>query len=250
MIIYLKKNQDRGYLDLSLFEIGPTFSGNKPGEQQVVLGGLKSGVENRRSWDSKTRNIDVFDVKADVMRTLVELGINEEELHISNKTQDYFNPGRSGSVNFKSPTGLQLASFGEIHPGIVSNLDLKEANVCGFEIFLKNIPEPQKKYRLAKRKYSVSEFQKSERDFAFVIDKNYIAGDVEKMISEVDKSIIKKVLIFDVFEGSNMPQGKKSIAVNVTLQSMEKTLSEKDINEVSQKIINIVKAKTGGTIRS
>ena len=184
------------------------------------------------------------------MRTLVELGINEEELHISNKTQDYFNPGRSGSVNFKSPTGLQLASFGEIHPGIVSNLDLKEANVCGFEIFLKNIPEPQKKYRLAKRKYSVSEFQKSERDFAFVIDKNYIAGDVEKMISEVDKSIIKKVLIFDVFEGSNMPQGKKSIAVNVTLQSMEKTLSEKDINEVSQKIINIVKAKTGGTIRS
>ena len=250
LIIYLKKNQDRGYLDLSLFEIGPTFSGNKPGEQQIVLGGLKSGVANRKSWDSKARDIDVFDVKADAIKTLVELGINEDDLFISNNTQDYYNPGRSGSVNLKSLNGPQLAFFGEIHPGIVSNLDLKEGNVCGFEIFLKNIPEPKKKYRLNKRNYSVSEFQKSERDFAFVIDKNYKAGDIEKIISEADKNLIKKVLIFDVFEGGNMPEGKKSIAVNVTIQSMEKTLSEKDLSEVSQKIINLVKTKTGGTIRS
>ena len=250
LIIYLKKNQDRGYPDISLFEIGPTFSGNKPGEQQIVLGGLKCGVANRKSWDSKARDIDVFDVKADAIKTLVELGINEDDLFISNNTQDYYNPGRSGSVNLKSLNGPQLAFFGEIHPGIVSNLDFKEGNVCGFEIFLKNIPEPKKKYRLNKRNYSVSEFQKSERDFAFVIDKNYKAGDVEKIISEADKNLIKKVLIFDVFEGGNMPEGKKSIAVNVTIQSMEKTLSEKDLNEVSQKIINLVKTKTGGTIRS
>ena len=250
LIIYLKKNQDRGYPDISLFEIGPTFSGNKPGEQQIILGGLKSGVANRKSWDSKARDIDVFDVKADAIKTLIELGINEDDLFISNNTQDYYNPGRSGSVNLKSLNGPQLAFFGEIHPGIVSNLDFKEGNVCGFEIFLKNIPEPKKKYRLNKRNYSVSEFQKSERDFAFVIDKNYKAGDVEKIISEADKNLIKKVLIFDVFEGGNMPEGKKSIAVNVTIQSMEKTLSEKDLNEVSQKIINLVKTKTGGTIRS
>ena len=101
-----------------------------------------------------------------------------------------------------------------------------------------------------KSNFSVSEFQKSERDFAFVIDKNHKAGVIEKIISEVDNNLIKKVLIFDVFEGGNMPDGKKSIAVNVTIQSMDKTLSEKDINEVSQKIINTVKAKTGGTIRS
>ena len=91
---------------------------------------------------------------------------------------------------------------------------------------------------------------RSERDFAFVIDKNYKAGDIEKLISEVDKDIIKKVLIFDVFEGGNMPEGKKSVAINVTIQSMEKTLSQKDLDQVSQKIINVVKTKTGGTIRS
>ena len=143
--------------------------------------------------------------------------------------------------------------FKEIEP---KNFDqeidriLKEKNVCGFEIFLKNIPEPKKKHRLVKKNYFVSEFQKSERDFAFVIDKNYKAGEIEKLISEVDKDIIKKVLIFDVFEGGNMPEGKKSIAINVTIQSMNKTLSQKDLDQVSQKIINIVKAKAGGTIRS
>ncbi len=250
LIIYLKKNQDRGYPDISLFEIGPIFFGNKPGEQEIVLGGLKSGVANRKSWDAQTRNIDVFDVKADAMKTLLELGIEENDLHISNKTQNYYNPGRSGSVNLKSENGTILALFGEIHPAIVSTLDLKEKNVCGFEIFLKNIPEFKKKHRFYKKNYFVSEFQKSERDFAFVIDKNYKAGDIEKLISEVDKDIIKKVLIFDVFEGGNMPEGKKSVAINVTIQSMDKTLSQKDLDQVSQKIINVVKAKTGGTIRS
>ena len=137
-----------------------------------------------------------------------------------------------------------------MHPAIVSSLDLKEQNACGFEIFLKNILEPKKKHRLTKKNYFVSEFQKSERDFAFVIDKNYKAGELEKLISEADKELIKKVLIFDVFEGENMPEGKKSIAVNVIIQSMKKTLSQKDLDQVSQKIIDIVKSKTGGTIRS
>ena len=108
----------------------------------------------------------------------------------------------------------------------------------------------KKKHRLNRRNYLVSEFQKSERDFAFVINKNIKAGDIQKIIREVDQTLIKKVLIFDIFEGGNMPEEKKSIAVNVTIQSMNKTLLEKDINEVSQKIINIVKAKVGGTIRS
>ncbi len=250
LIIYLKKNQDRGYLDLSLFEIGPVFFGKKPGEQQTVVGGLKSGMINRKSWEGKPRNVDVFDVKVDAIKTLVELGLDETSLYVSNKSQDHYNPGRSGSINLKSENGPILAFFGEIHPAILSTLDLKEQIVSGFEIFLKNMPEPIKKYRFTKKDYSISEFQKSERDFAFIIDNEFKAGDVKEIIGQADPNLIKKVKIFDVFSGGNMPEGKKSIAINVTIQSMEKTLSQKDLDQVSQKIINVVKAKTGGTIRS
>ena len=127
---------------------------------------------------------------------------------------------------------------------------MKEQNVSGFEIFLKNIPEPKTKHRFSKKDYSISEYQKSERDFAFVINEDYKAGDIKKLINDVDRSLIKKVKIFDVFSGGNLPAGSKSIAVNVTIQSMDKTLSQKDLDNISQKIIDIVKSKTGGTIRS
>ena len=248
--IHLKKNQDRGYSDLSFFEIGPTFFGKNPGEQQIVVGGIKSGQVNRRSWSDKARNIDVFDVKSDALRTLVELGIDEKNLFISDLTKSSYHPGRSGSINLKSDKGPHLAYFGELHPAILKKMDFKDRNIFGFEIFLKNIPKPNKKARQTKVNYTVSDFQKSERDFAFVIDKSFKVGLLEKLIKEVDVNIIQKVVTFDVFEGENIPKDKKSVAINVTLQALDKTLSEKDLDQVSQKIIEVVKEKTGATIRS
>ena len=248
--IHLKKNQDRGYEDIALFEVGPVFHGKNPGEQQMIAGGLKSGSVNRKSWAEKTRKIDVFDVKADTEKTLAELGIKEEDLFISDNTKNCYHPGRSGAINLKSQKGPLLAYFGEVHPAIIVNLDFKEKNIYGFEIFLENIPTPRKKYRLAKDNYTVSDFQKSERDFAFVIDKNYKAAEIEKIIKNIDSNIIKKVTVFDVFQGGNLPSGKKSIAVNVIIQAMDKTLSDSDLNQVSETIINTVKEKTGATIRS
>jgi len=248
--IHLKKNQDRGYSDLSFFEIGPTFFGKNPGEQQIVVGGIKSGQVNRRSWSDKARNIDVFDVKSDALRTLVELGIDEKNLFISDLTKSSYHPGRSGSINLKSDKGPHLAYFGELHPAIIKKMDFKDKNIFGFEIFLKNIPKPIKKIRQTKINYKFSDFQKSERDFAFVIDKSFKSGLLEKLIKEVDENIIQKVVTFDVFEGENIPKDKKSVAINVTLQALDKTLSEKDLDQVSQKIIEVVKTKTGATIRS
>ena len=248
--IHLKKNQDRGYSDLSFFEIGPTFFGKNPGEQQIVVGGIKSGQVNRRSWSDKARNIDVFDVKSDALRTLVELGIDEKNLFISDLTKSSYHPGRSGSINLKSDKGPHLAYFGELHPAIIKKMDFKDKNIFGFEIFLKNIPKPNKKIRQTKINYRFSDFQKSERDFAFVIDKAFKSGLLEKLIKEVDENIIQKVVTFDVFEGENIPKDKKSVAINVTLQALDKTLSEKDLDQVSQKIIEVVKTKTGATIRS
>ena len=250
LAIHLKKNQDRGYEDLSIFEIGPTFFGKNPGEQQIVVGALKSGKVSRKSWIEKERNLDVFDIKSDVIKTLIELGVDEQSLFVSENTKQCYHPGRSGSIFLKSEKGPRLAYFGEIHPAITKNLDFKEKNIYGLEIFLKNIPEPNKKIRQTKKSFQASDFQKSERDFAFVIDKIFKIGLLEKIIMEIDDSIIKKVTTFDIYEGENIPRDKKSVAINVTLQSIDKTLSEKDLDQISKKIIEIVKIKTGATIRS
>ena len=248
--VHLKKNQDRGYEDLSLFEIGPTFFGKNPGEQQIVVGALRSGKINRKSWIDKERNVDVFDIKSDVVKTLIELGVPEHNLFVSDNTKECYHPGRSGSVTFKSEKGPHLAYFGEIHPAIIKKMDFKEQNIFGLEIFLKNIPEPNKKARETKKSFQASDFQKSERDFAFVIDKIFKIGLLEKIIREIDSSIIQNVTTFDIYEGENIPKDKKSVAINVTLQAEDKTLNEEDLDQISRKIIEVVKEKTGATIRS
>ena len=250
LAIHLKKNQDRGYEDLSIFEIGPTFFGKNPGEQQVVVGGIRSGKVNRKSWLDKERKVDVFDIKSDVVKSLIELGIEQKDLFISDNTKSSYHPGRSGSINLKSEKGPHLAYFGEIHPVIIKNLDFKDNNIFGFEIFLKNIPEPNKKLRQSKKSFKASDFQKSERDFAFVIDKIFKIGILEKIIKEVDENLIQKVTTFDVYEGENIPDGKKSVAINVTLQAFDKTLTANDLDQISKNIINVVSQKTGATIRS
>tara|TARA_B100001057_G_scaffold10834_1_gene10324 strand:- start:156 stop:2558 length:2403 start_codon:yes stop_codon:yes gene_type:complete len=248
--IYLKKNQDRGYEDLSLFEIGPTFFGKNPGEQQIVVGGLKSGKIHRKSWLDKERDVDVFDIKSDVIKTLVELGVEEKNLFVSDNTKHSYHPGRSGSITLKSEKGPHLAYFGEIHPAIIKNLDFKDKNIFGFEIFLKNISEPNKKLRQSKKSFQASDYQKSERDFAFVIDKIFKIGTLEKIIKEVDDNLIQNVSTFDVYEGENIPKDKKSVAINVTLQAIDKTLTESDLDEISKRIIDTVSDKTGAAIRS
>ena len=250
LAIHLKKNQDRGYDDISLFEIGPTFFGKNPGEQQIVIGALKSGKVGRKSWIEKDRDIDVFDIKSDVLKSLIELGVPEQDLFINDETKKCYHPGRSGSINLKSEKGPHLAYFGEIHPAIVKKLDFKVSNIYGLEIFLKNLPEPNKKIRQTKKSFKASDFQKSERDFAFVIDKIFKIGLLEKIIKDIDSSIIQDVITFDIYEGQNIPKDKKSVAINVTLQAEDKTLSEKDLDYISKKIIEVVKEKTGATIRS
>ena len=250
LAIHLKKNQDRGYDDISLFEIGPTFFGKNPGEQQIVIGALKSGKVGRKSWIEKDRDIDVFDIKSDVLKSLIELGVPEQDLFINDETKKCYHPGRSGSINLKSEKGPHLAYFGEIHPAIVKKLDFKVSNIYGLEIFLKNLPEPNKKIRQTKKSFKASDFQKSERDFAFVIDKIFKIGLLEKIIKDIDSSIIQDVITFDIYEGQNIPKDKKSVAINVTLQAEDKTLSEKDLDNISKKIIEVVKEKTGATIRS
>ena len=248
--IYLKKNQDRGYLDLSLFEVGPIFFGKNPGEQRIVIGGMRSGKVGRKSWLEKERKVDVFDIKSDVILSLMELGVEEKNIFVNENSTSSFHPGRSGTITFKSEKGPLLAHFGEIHPAIIKKIDFKEPNIYGFEIFINNITQPDNKLRLSKKNLKSSDFQKSERDFAFVLDKIIKIGVLEKLIREIDEKIIKQVNTFDIYEGDKIPKGKKSVAINVVLQSDEKTLNEKDLDSICKKIIEVVRDKTGATIRS
>lgn len=250
LMISAKKNIHRNFEDLMLFEVGPVFKGSKPGEQSTMIGAIKTGKYSRKNWIEKERNFDVFDIKNDALRTLNEIGIDNSKIAVSNKTKKWYHPGRSGLLSLGSSSGPELAYFGEIHPSIIKRLDLRTDNVLGFEIFLDNVPESRQKIREAKPKFVVSDYQKVIRDFAFVIDEKYSSGQIINLVKKIDKKLINDVKIFDVYQGDNISPGKKSIAFNVTLEPKDKTLSEKDIEQISKKIVSTVQEITGATLRS
>ena len=250
LTMYLNKNIDRGYKDISLFEIGPVFTGKNPGDQITVVCGISTGKKSRLSWIEKERDVDVFDVKRDVIQTLSEAGYNPEKFVIDDETPNYYHPGKSGRIFLNAGKENVAAYFGELHPSIIKDIDMKTNVLTGFEIFLENLKQPKKTLNDQKSKYSVSDFQKSERDFAFIIDKKVKAQDLIKIISNVDKNLIQSVKIFDLYEGDNIPEDKKSIALNVTIQSSEKTLKDKDLENLNNLIIKSVEDKTGAKIRS
>ena len=238
LIFYMKKNSTRGFDNQSLFEIGPVFTGKKPGEQITVVCGLKTQINS----EGKLEQLDVFEIKKDLIQTLTELGIDKNEYKIQDKTPSYYHPGISGSV-FSKKYNLLLGYFGELHPKIVKKS-------FGFEIFLENIVEYKSRTKKVKESLNFSDYQKSDRDFAFIVDKNLRAQNLLEVISSVDKSLIKDVNIFDVYEGENIPFGKKSIALTVTIQSDHKTLNENDLTDISKKIINSVEDKIDAKLRS
>ena len=250
LIIYMNKNLDRGFKDLSIYEIGPTFTGSKPGEQNTVVCGLSSGKKSRLSWIEKERNVDVFDVKKDVVQTLIEAGYKSEEFFIDNKTPNYYHPGKSGRLFLKKEAESVAAYFGEIHPSITKKIDMKTESLVGFEIFLDNLKLPVKTLNDQKNKFNVSDYQKSERDFAFIINKDVNAQDLINAIASVDKNLISNIKVFDVYEGDNIPENQKSIAISVTIQSIEKTLNDNELESINKLIIETVENKTGAKIRS
>ena len=250
LIMYLNKNLDRGFKDLSIFEIGPIFTGSNPGEQNTVLCGLSSGKKSRLSWIDQERILDVFDVKKDVVQTLVEAGYNSEKFYIDNEVPNYYHPGKSGRLFLNDQEDKVAAFFGEIHPNILKKIDIKTESLLGFEIFVDNLKLPKKTLNNQKKKFIFSDYQKSERDFAFVIDKNLSSQDLIKTISSINKNLISNIRIFDVYEGDNIPRDKKSIAINVTIQSNEKTLNDIDLENINKLIIKTVENKTGAKIRS
>ena len=250
LAFYLKKNLDRGVKDVSLFEIGPVFKNKQPGEQLTVIGAIKSGKISRLNWNEKERSVDIFDVKKDLIQTLMETGYDKQSFFIRDKSPTYYHPGKSGAVYLDKDDIDPVAYFGELHPNIVNKLDIKTDGVVGFEIYLDYLKDTKIKLKDQKSNFEYLDYQKSERDFAFVVDKNYKAQDLIEIISSIDKNIIRSIKIFDIYEGENIPDGKKSIALNVTIQSSEKTLDESDLEKINRLIITAVETKSGAKIRS
>ena len=250
LIMYMNKNLDRGFKDLSIFEIGPVFTGSNPGEQNTVVCGLSAGKKSRLSWIEKERNVDLFDVKRDVVQTLVEAGYNADKFFIDSETPNYYHPGKSGRLFLNRGKDQVAAYFGEIHPNIIKMIDIKTESLVGFEIFLDNLKLPKKTLNDQKTKFEVSDYQKSERDFAFIVAKEVKAQDLINAVSRVDQKLISNIKVFDVYEGENIPENQKSIAISVTIQSTEKTLNDNDLENINNLIIKTVESKTGAKIRS
>mgnify|MGYP001372129101 FL=1 len=250
LIMYVSKNLDRGFKDLSIFEIGPVFTGPNPGEQNTVVCGLSAGKKSRLSWIEKERNVDVFDVKKDVVQTLVEAGYNSDKFFVDSETPNYYHPGKSGRLFLNKERDNIAAYFGEIHPNILKKIDIKTESLVGFEIFLDNLKLPKKTLNEQKTNFVVSDYQKSERDFAFVVDKGMNAQDLIDAVSSVDKNLISNIKVFDVYQGDNISENQKSIAISVTIQSFEKTLKDSDLENINKLIIETVERKTGAKIRS
>ncbi|ESW61318.1 MAG: phenylalanyl-tRNA synthetase subunit beta [Rhodobacter sp. CACIA14H1] len=241
------RNQARGFADLALCEIGPAFHGGEPGEQHLQATGLLVGHTAPRDPYGSRRPVDVFDAKADAEAILAALNA-PARVQITRKVAAWWHPGRSGVIGLGPNT---LATFGEVHPRILSALGVKGPAVA-FTILVANVPQPKVKTP-TRPALAISDLQAVERDFAFVVDKGVEALTALNAAQGADKALIESVRLFDQFTGekaeSQMGAGKKSIALTVRLQPTGKTLTEAEIEAVSAKIIEKVTKATGGTLR-
>ena len=238
------RNQARGYMDLALFEVGAAFQGGEPGEQHVLATGLLVGHSGPKDLRGERRGVDVFDAKADAEAVLSAIGA-PAKVQILRGVPSWWHPGRSGKMCL-GPKKV-MAEFGEIHPKVLDALDVKGPAV-GFTVYLAEPPFPKAK-STTRPALELRDLQAVERDFAFVVDAEVEALTLVNAAAGADKALIEDVRVFDEFIGGALGEGKKSLAVTVRLQPTDATLTEKDIEAVSEKVIAKVSKATGGALR-
>ena len=241
-----RRNADKGFGDVSLYEVGPQFAGENPEDQAVAASGVRAGLTGPRDWAGSSREVDAFDAKADVMAVFEQLGVSAGSARISTDAPAWYHPGRSGTIAF-GPRQV-LAHFGEIHPGILQAMDA-DGPMAGFEIYLENLRRPKDGKSAMRPPLALSAFQPVERDFAFIVDDGVAADDLAKAAAAADKKLISGVRVFDEFQGGDLEAGKKSLAIAVTLQPTEATLTDEEIEAVSGKVVANVAKHTKGVLR-
>ncbi|HET7802853.1 MAG TPA: phenylalanine--tRNA ligase subunit beta [Pseudolabrys sp.] len=251
LIMAAQRNADRGFPDTAMFEVGQVFKGDQPADQFTAASGLRRGLAkpsgSGRHWSDKAGPVDVFDAKADAFAVLAAAGAPMQALQVVPGGPAWFHPGRSGTIQI-GPQNV-LGHFGELHPRAVAGLKA-EGPLVAFEVILEKIPEPKARPTRAKPLLDLSPFQPVERDFSFVVDRTVKAADLVRAAQNVDKRLISNVVVFDVYEGKGVDPGKKSIAIAVTIQPREKTMTDAEIEALAGKIVAEVSKRTGGVLRS
>ncbi len=245
LIAAIARNIDRGFADVALFEAGPAYAGDQPEDQAMVIGAARRGLGGLRHWLEPPRAVDAFDAKADALAVIAACGGPAESAQASADAPPWYHPGRSGVLTLGPKL---LAHFGELHPRVLKALDA-EGPLVGCEVFLDAIPEPRTRPTRAKPPLELSPYQAVVRDFAFVVDEGVPADDVVRAARGAEKALIHEVSVFDVYRGGEIGEGKKSLAIAVTLQPTERTLTDAEIEAVAAKIVAAVTKATGGTLR-
>jgi phenylalanyl-tRNA synthetase beta chain len=241
------RNQARGFMDLALFEVGPVFSGGEPGEQALHATALLVGAAGPRDPHGSRRPVDVHDAKADAEAVLSAIGA-PQKVQISRKADAWWHPGRSGVMGLGPNV---IASFGEVHPKVLRDMDVKGPAVA-LTVRVEAVPFPKAK-TATRPALGLADLQAVERDFAFVVDRGVEALTLVNAAQGADKALIESVSVFDEFAGdkaeAQMGPGKKSLALTVRLQPRERTLTDEEIEAVSARIVEKVTKATGGMLR-
>lgn len=239
------RNANRGFPDVALFEIGPFYKGDRPEDQLTAITAVVAPHSPRR-WDGVSPDA-LFELKADVLSLLDELGAPTGSLQVSQSgLSDWWHPGRAAALRLGKNA---IVEFGEIHPRILKALDV-EGPVLGFELVLDNVPEPKKKATKTKPALELSALMPLSRDFAFVVDEQVAAGDLTKAVAGADKALIGEARVFDVYRGPGVPEGSKSVAVEILVQPREKTLTDAEIEALSAKVVAAAEKATGAKLRA
>ena len=250
LVAAAQKNADRGFADVALFEVGQVFRGDRPEDQFTAAGGVRRGLAKPggvgRHWSAKAEPVDAFDLKADALAVLAAAGAPAQAMQVVPGGPAWFHPGRSGTIQI-GPQNV-LGHFGELHPRVLEALDA-EGPLAAFEVILERIPEPKAKATRAKPVLELSQFQPVTRDFAFVVDRAVKAGEIARTAQAADRKLITGVSVFDVYEGTGIEPGKKSVAIAVTIQPREKTMTEQEIDALAAKIVAEVSKRQGGVLR-
>jgi phenylalanyl-tRNA synthetase beta chain len=250
LVAATERNARRGLSDIALFEVGQVFLGPGEDDQRIAAAAVRRGRakagEEGRNW-SGGGLIDLFDAKRDAMALLSALGVNANAVQVAPGGPSFLHPGRSATLQFWPKT--VVGWFGQLHPSTCEALDA-EGPIVAFEITLDAIPAPKAKPTKTKPKLTRSDFMPVERDLAFVVTETVNANDVLKAAESAERSLVAGVGVFDVYRGEGVAEGAKSIAIHVTLQPRERTLTDAEIDAAMSKIVAEVSKKTGATLRS